>query len=176
MTPSDLFIELDKALHSRQSFDCGSAELNGFIQQYAARHRAAGISRTMVLPSAEVDETGKSDICCYYTLSHSEIKRETLPERAAKRLPHYPIPVMLIAQLAVHNQCQGQGLGKVALIRSLRHCLDVNALLPSFAVIVDALEDGVQEFYKQYGFQVLCEHQGRTRLYLSMKTVEQLFA
>ena len=174
MIPSDLFIELDKTKHDRQSFDCGSAELNDFIQQYAARHRNAGISRTMVLLSKTL-EGGKASICSYYTLSHAEIKRETLPERVAKKLPLYPVPVMLIAQLAVHEQCKGQGLGKITLIRSLRHCLDVNLLLPSFAVIVDALEDGVQAFYKQYGFQFLCEHQGRTRLYLPMKTIEQLF-
>ena len=44
------FVELDKLIHDRKSFDCGRDELNAFLSGSAARHREAGISRTMVLP------------------------------------------------------------------------------------------------------------------------------
>lgn len=172
MTPSSYFVELDKAIHDRKSFDCGTKELNEFIQLFAARHREAGISKTMVLP----EKDKPSLLCAYYTLSHTEIKRQTLPPAASKKLPHYPVPVLLIAQLAVHISAQGQGLGKIALVRALRHCLEINIHLPSYAVIVDALDDGVQRFYEQYGFKELDHHNGRVRLFLPMKTVEQLFS
>ena len=125
----------------------------------------------MVLPSKE-DE---ANICAYYTLSHAEIERRNLPDKLAKKLPHYPIPVMLIAQLAVHTEAQGHGPGKVSLIKALQHAYDVNLHLPSYAVVVDALDDGVQGFYEQYGFQVLDTHNSRIRLFLLMKTVAQLF-
>lgn len=171
MTPSSKFVELDKAIHNRRSFDCGTDELNLFLHQFAARHRAAGISMTMVLPTKE-DE---ADICAYYTLSHTEIERQTLPRSVAKKLPHYPIPVILIAQLAVHQQSHGQGLGKITLIRALKHAYDINGHLPSYAVVVDALEDQVQGFYEQYGFAVLDTDNHRKRLFLSMKTVAKLF-
>jgi len=174
MIPSSLFVELDTALHERKGFDCGKDELNEFISQSAARHRDAGISKTMVLPAVDKCD-GKQGICSYYTLSHTEIKRDTLPATLAKKLPHYPIPVMLIAQLAVHRQTQGQGLGKITLIRALRHCLAINSHLPSYAVIVDALDEAVEAFYEQYGFEKLDQHNGRARLYLPMKTVVQLF-
>jgi hypothetical protein len=169
--PSSKFVELDKRLHDRKSFDCGTAELNLFLQNFAIRHRTAGVSKTMVLP----DEQGKQ-ICSYYTLSHAEIKRETLPQSQAKKLPHHPIPVLLIAQLAVHIETQGHGLDKVTLVRALHHCLDINVHLPSAALVVDALDDGVQTFYEQYGFKPLHKHDGtRTRLFLPMKTVAQVF-
>lgn len=170
MSPSDTFVELDKSVHERKAFDCGNEELNKFLHEFAVRHREAGISKTMLLTASE-DE---SQICCYYTLTHSEIKRETLPKPLAKKLPFYPIPVMLIAQLAVHKYAQGQGLGKVTLIRALEHAYEINKHLPSFAVIVDALDDGVEGFYAQYGFQKLDIHGHRTRMFLPMKTVEQL--
>jgi GNAT superfamily N-acetyltransferase len=170
--PGSRFVELDKERHDRSSFDCGVEELNIFLQQSAARHKEAGISLTMVLP-AQDDSTG---ICAFYTLCHTEIERQTLPPTLAKKLPRYPVPVLLIAQLAVHEQAQGQGLGKITMIRALRHCLEINAHLPSYAVVVDALEQSVQGFYTQYGLQVLDTYRQRARLFLPMKAVERLFA
>lgn len=172
MTPSISFIELDKSVHDRKSFDCGAKELNSFLWQYAVRHKEAGISKTMVLPAKD----NEADICAYYTLSHTEIERMSLPEKLAKKLPHYPIPVMLIAQLAVHKAAQGYGLGKVSLIRALQHAYEVNLHLPSYAVVVDAIDVAVQGFYEQYGFQVLDTDNHSARLFLPMKTAAQLFA
>ena len=172
MTPSSQFVELDKTIHDRKSFDCGAEELNLFLQQFAARHRAAGISMTMVLAAKE----NEADICAYYTLSHTEIKRQTLPTSVAKELPHYPIPVMLVAQLAVNKEVQGQGLGKITLIRALHHASEINKHLPSYAVVVDALDNQVQGFYEQFGFTALDTQNHRKRLYMSMQTVVQLFS
>ena len=172
MTPSFQFVELDKAVHDRKSFDCGVEELNLFLQQLAARHRAGGISMTMVLPAKE----NKADICAYYTLSHTEIKRQTLPKSVAKKLPHYPIPVMLIAQLAVNQEVQGQGLGKITLVRALQHAGEINEHLPSYAVVVDALDNQIQGFYERFGFAALDAHSHRKRLYMPMQTVVQLFS
>ena len=50
------FIELEKAIHDRASFDCGEVELNEFIRTKAAKHMTAGISRTMVLRCAKTSE------------------------------------------------------------------------------------------------------------------------
>lgn len=171
MTPASAFVALDKSRHDRQFFDCGTEKLNHFLQQFAVRHRDAGISKTMVLPSQE-DE---GSICAFYTLSHTEIQRRSLPQPLAKKLPRYPIPVMLIAQLAVHIKAQGHGLGKITLARALNHAYEVHLHLPSYAVVVDALNDDVQTFYQQYGFQVLDTDNSHTRLFLPMKTVAQLF-
>lgn len=170
MIPASRFVELDKSIHERNSFDCGQKEVNGFLHYFAAKHRKAGISKTMVLPSADI----QSGICAFYTLSHTEINRRTLPHSISRKLPQYPVPVMLVAQLGVHKEAQGLGLGKVTLIRALRHCYEINEHLPSYAVVVDALDEKAQRFYEQYGFEVLVTHNARTRLYLPMKIVAQL--
>ena len=172
MIPSSQFVELDKVVHDRKSFDCGAQELNLFLQQFAVKHRTAGISMTMVLPAKE----SKADICAYYTLSHTEIKRQTLPKSVAKKLPYYPIPVMLIAQLAVNKKARGQGLGKITLIRALQHAGEINEHLPSYAIVVDALDNQVQGFYESFGFTALDTHNHRKRLYMTMQTVVQLFS
>ena len=72
------FVELDKSVHDRLSFDCGEVELNEFIQRRAARHMEAGVSTTMVLPASGVLPNGKYPICAFYTIAPSSIARETL--------------------------------------------------------------------------------------------------
>lgn len=171
MIPGGQFFELDKTVHNRNTFDSGAGELNLFLQRYAARHRSAGISMTMVLPAA--DDT--TQICAYYTLSHTGIKRQSFPQPDAGKLPHYPVPVILIAQLAVHRKLQGRGFGKITLIRALRHAYEINEYLPSFAVVVDVLDEKVRGFYEQYGFGLLEIQNHRNRLFISMKTVARLF-
>lgn len=169
------FVELDKSLHDRNSFDSGEEELNVFIKTKAAKHMAAGISRMMLLPAASPLPDGKYPICAFYSITPSSIKRETFPAALVKRLPHYPVPVFLIAQLAVHSEFHGKGLGKITLVKALEYLWEINAHMRAFAIIVDCLNDGAQAFYAKYGFEVLCEHNGRARMFLPMKTVGQLF-
>lgn len=175
MSWSKAFEELSKSKHDRDSFDCGESELNTFIQTQAAKHMQAGISRTMVLPSTAPLLNQKYPICAFYSVAPSSICRETLPASLAKKLPHYPVPVFLLAQLAVHKEFHGSGLGKVSLIKALEYLWGVNAHMRAYAIVVDCLTDSAQSFYQKFGFQVLCEQNGRVRMFLPMKTVGQLF-
>lgn len=169
------FVELDKGIHDRESFDCGKNELNDFIWTKAAKHRKLQISKTMLLPGSDSLDNGKYPICAFYAVSAATVHRENLPNDLAKKLPYYPIPVFLIAQFAVHNDCRGQGLGKITLIEALKDLANVEPYLPSYAVIVDCLDRDAETFYQKYGFHDLCVHNGRARKFLPMGTVKQLF-
>lgn len=176
MSWSKTFEELSKSKHDRNSFDCGENELNTFIQTQAAKHMQAGISRTMVLPGTAPLLNQKYPICAFYSVAPSSIRREALPAELAKKLPHYPVPVFLLAQLAVHKEFHGSGLGKVSLIKALEYLWNVNTHMHAYAVVVDCLTLPAEGFYHKFGFQVLCEHNGRVRMFLPMKTVGQLFS
>ncbi len=169
------FVKLDKSVHDRASFNCGEVELDEFIQKRAAKHMDAGISTTMLLPASEVLPNGKYPICAFYTIAPSSITRETLPASLKRKLPHYPIPVFLIAQMAVHSSCKKQGLGKITLIKALKNLWDINNHIRAYAVIVDCLNTKIEGFYSQYDFKVLDRNEGRTRMLLSMQTVGMLF-
>lgn len=170
-----MFVQLNKQLHDRSSFNCGESELNNYLHKHASRHMSAGVGYTLVLPSIEANSSGRKDICAFFTVAPSSIRRNDLPERNAKQLPHYPVPVFLLAQLAVHTECQGRGLGKITLIRALEHLSRVRSVLPAYAVIVDCLNDSAKRFYLRFGFRNLTASHGRTRLFLPMKTVNQIF-
>ena len=172
MNPSSFFVELDKSVHDRKSFDCGEEELNRFLQQFAARNRIAGTSKTIVLPAIE----NKSIICAWYTLAHGSVDKHTLPRAMTKRLSNYPVPIMLIAQLAVHREMQGQGLGTRTLIDALSRAYEIDSYLPYWAVIVDALNDNAQKFYESFGFQAIGNQSHRVRLFLPMTRVKEIVA
>lgn len=167
------FIELNKSIHDRKSFDCGEEELNDFLKTKAAKHMEQGISKTFVLVDNKISKP-KKEILAFYTITSQTISRETFKKH---NYPHYPIPVFLIAQLAVDKTQQGKGMGEVTLIKALEHLLDTRKYMEAVAVTVDCLNINAEEFYKRYGFEYLDTSQsGRKRLYIPMKTLEVLFA
>ncbi|MEE8373756.1 MAG: GNAT family N-acetyltransferase [Dehalococcoidia bacterium] len=175
MNWADEFVELDRTIHDRASFDCGEAELNAFIRTHAAKHMEAGVSTTMLLAASTPLSDGKYPICAFYTIAPSSIARETLPEARSKELPHYPVPVFLLAQMAVRLECHGYGLGKITLIKALGHLWKINSSLRGYAIIVDCLNKNAEQFYSKYDFQVLDDGSSRTRMFIPMDTVEMLF-
>ena len=168
------FVELDKKAHCRESFDCGDKELNSFIKERAANQAESKVNKTYVLPAGETQADGKAPICAFYTISISTIRRESLPKEHAKKLPAYPVPAILIAQLAVDQKHQKKRLGELTLVAALRKINDVVQLLPACAMIVDCHNDR-SSFYTQYGFLFLEEHNGKARLFLPMAQVGALF-
>ena len=81
------------------------------------------LSRTWVLPIDSEDQAPqKTKISAYYTLASSTVMREEIP--SSKRLPGYPVPIVLLARLAVDEQFQGERLGEKTLISALQKSVD----------------------------------------------------
>jgi predicted GNAT family N-acyltransferase len=170
------FHPLDTEIHDRKSFYCSKSELNHFLQRDARRCQDAQISRTQILPSLEKLPNDKFGICAFYTISPTSMSSsDELPNQLIEKIPRYPIPLFLIAQLAVHEKCKSNGLGGVTLLRALEYLLKASQTMPARAVIVDCLDQSASAFYRHYGFTDLCEHNGRERLYLPMETIIKQF-
>mgnify|MGYP005864169857 CR=1 FL=1 len=164
----------DKNLHDLKSFDCGKPGMNTFLAKNAVKHNKLGLSRTFVLPGTtpEITKAGQAPVAAYFTLTNSNVLRQEIP--AEKSLPRYPIPVILLARLAVDSRYKGKGLGSKTLVYALRKAAALSkAGLPAFGVILDVLDDDALRFYQHFeSFKPFTDDP--MRLYISMKTVEQL--
>ena len=78
--------------------------------------------------------------------------------------------------MAINIEYQGTGLGKITLIKALEYLWQVNSQMTAYAIVVDCINNNVKQFYKKYGFETLCDHNGKTRMYLPMNVVKSLFA
>ena len=140
-------IEALQGSHDQSRFDCGSEALDRYIRRQASRDARRNVSRVFV---ALPEESNK--VAGFYTLSAGSIERNALPEKQAKRLPRYPVPVALLGRLAVDRRWSGQGLGSALLADVLRRVVRASAALAVYAVVVDAKDEQAQAFYEHFGF------------------------
>lgn len=159
----DLAIELLTEKHDRVSFNCGEPSLNEYLQRFARQNAELFLGRTYVLVVP-----GQKRIEGYYTISSGLVARQDLPE---KRLPRYPVPIVLMGRLAVDRKAQGQGFGELLLQDALKRSAQLAEHLGIYAVVVDALNEQARSFYGKYGFSGTVDDP--MRLYLPIKKVLQ---
>ncbi len=169
----------DSRRHDRSQFDCGSSDLNHYLQKLANQHAKKGISRTYVAVDADVVEFGRSDpaaqnptVAGYYSISSGAISFTDLPETLAARFPRYPVPVVLIGRLAVDSAYRGRGLGGILLIDALKRIDALSQQLGIVAVVVDAKDNNARQFYEHHGFSSLTDNP--TKLILPLVTARNL--
>jgi GNAT superfamily N-acetyltransferase len=136
--------KLDRG-HVVEAFDCGHEELNRYISRFALNNQSAGSAQTYV---AIAD--GK--VVGYYSLAVGAVANAQAPARMAKGLARHPVPVMLLARLAVENEAKGRGLGAALLHDALARTLQAADIAGIRAVIVHAKDDEGRRFYEHFDF------------------------
>jgi GNAT superfamily N-acetyltransferase len=154
--------------HQRDDFDCGEEPLNRYLRQYASQHQKKNIGRVYVAV-----EVGQPKVLVYYTLTNGSVAFASVPK--AKGLPReYPIPVILLARLAVDHSMRGQGLGAALLFDALKRAAEVAEVSAAYAVIVDALHEQAKRFYLHYEFEESLDDP--LRLFLPLSDIRALLA
>jgi GNAT superfamily N-acetyltransferase len=161
---------LDSKKHSRSAFSCGNESLDNYIRKQASQDLKKNVATIFVLI-----DSPNAEIIAYYTLSSYTVDITNLDETFAKGIPRYPLlPATLLGRLAVDNNFQGQGLGKVVLIDAFKKVLDATKQVASLALVVEAIDEDAIRFYQKYGFQQFKQHPNR--LYLSMKSIASVLS
>lgn len=132
--------------HDVSQFDCGKhASLTDWLKRFARMNQASGDTRTYVVHRA-------LSVMGYYSLAPGSVSRKEATSRAGRSAPE-PIPIVLLARLAVDQQEQGQGLGSALLKDALQRAFAGAEIIGGRAVLVHAIDDDAAAFYRKYGFE-----------------------
>jgi GNAT superfamily N-acetyltransferase len=139
-------IEPLQASHAMEGFECGDAALERFLIRFALANQRARASRTYVLRA-------RDDVVGFHTLVVGEVSPEQAPERIRKGLARHPIPLMVLARLAVAVEHQGRGLGAALLKDAIGRTLAAAEIAGIRALVVHAKDERALSFYAHVGFQ-----------------------
>jgi GNAT superfamily N-acetyltransferase len=131
--------------HAVEAFDCGAEPLNTFLKRFALSNQSAGAAQTYVATNGE-------RVIGYYSLSAASVEYAEAPERLRKGLARHPIPVILLARLAVDHTWQGKGLGAALLLDALRRTLSAADVVGMRAIMVHAKDEAARRFYEHFDF------------------------
>jgi GNAT superfamily N-acetyltransferase len=111
-------------------------------------------------------------IAGYYTLSSTSVEIAELPAQTARKLPRYPlVPATLLGRLAVDRRHQGKGYGRYLLADALYRAS--RSEIASFAVVVDAKDEGARRFCERESFLPLLDQP--MKLFRPMADIKQLY-
>jgi len=134
------------AADSVSSFDCGNPALNQFLQRYALVNQKANSSQTYVCCKA-------GEVVGFYSLAVGSAEPEEAPARVMKGMPRHPVPVMILARLAVDNAYQGMGLGAALLKDALLRTMQAADIAGIRTLLVHAKDDAARSWYEGWGFE-----------------------
>ncbi|WP_135451138.1 GNAT family N-acetyltransferase [Tabrizicola caldifontis] len=135
------------ASHDVDGFDCGKEPLDRFLQRHALVNQKAGSAQTYVVCRGEQRVAG------YYSLAVGAVEHAEAPGRVSKGLARHPIPVMLLARLAIGRAEQGKGLGKALLKDALLRTAQAADIAGIRALLVHAKDDEARAWYEQFDFE-----------------------
>ena len=150
--------------HDRGVFDCGDEALNQFLNRHARQSHEKGGAKTYLAVSENNEK-----VLGYYSLSPASIAYERAPEVIKRGLARHDVPVFRLGRLAIDLSVQSQGLGGQLLLAAGRRCLLVAAQVGGVALLIDAKNERVAEWYANYGAVPLLD--AHLSLLLPFKTI-----
>jgi GNAT superfamily N-acetyltransferase len=140
-----LQIEKLHRTHNVEQFTCGQPELDRFLVRHALQAQQSNSSQTYVAVSGD-------EVAGFYTIVAGEVQHAQAPERVVKGMSRHPIPLLVLARLAVHVNAQGRGVGSGLLLDALGRTLQVADVIGVRALAVHAKDDRAVAFYRHFGF------------------------
>lgn len=135
--------------HQVADFHCGESALDEWLKRHAMASQASEAARVFVV-------TGQADssVLAYYALAAAQVSPEEATTRALQGQPRTrPLPALLLARFAVHEDHQRVGLGRALLRDVLIRCVGAADVVGARVVLVHAKTEAARNWYVQQGFQ-----------------------
>ena len=149
-----------RPVHRTDEFACGEAVLDEWLKRRALANQFSGASRTFVV--ADMDHR----VHGYYALAAGAVAHQLATSNVRRHMPD-PVPVMVLARLAVDRRAQGIKLGASLLQDAVNRAVSVSQSAGVRALLVQAINDRAKQFYEHYGFAVSPAHPMTLMLRLS---------
>jgi len=134
------------AHHRVEAFDCGKPALTDWLLRHARQAQGSGSARTFVCCDGD-------RVAGYYSLTVGQIDTLEAPERVRKGMGQYPIPVIILARLAVDRDHQGRGLGWSLLQDAILRAVAVSEQAGTRALLTHPIDADAEAFYRRFGFE-----------------------
>lgn len=139
----------EPARHDTSGFQSGHEALDRWLERYAGQSERRDAARTFVI-------SGDGRVIGYYALLAGELDHDEATGQIRKGMSrYYPIPVAILARLAVDRRHQNRGLGAILLRDALRRVVLASEQLAIRAVVVHAIDESAAGFYAHFGFRAL---------------------
>lgn len=148
--------------HDLSHFDCGNISLSDWLRKKALKNQISGASRTFVV-------CDNNRVIAYYSLAAGSIEHKYVGSRMKRNQPD-PIPVVILARLAVDITYQKQGLGLGLVKDAIQKILRAAESIGIRAILVHAIDDAAKAFYENKCGFTPSEFQERT-LMISLKDI-----
>ena len=144
-------VEVLRADHQRNEFECGDVDLDRYFKTQVTQDVRRHVAHCFVA----VNSLGQ--VAGYYTLAAASVLLSDLPQSLAKKLPRYPtVPVAKMGRLAVSQSAQHVGLGSALLADALTRVFQAD--VAAYAMVVDAKHQEAALFYEKHGFKQFSSH------------------
>ena len=131
--------------HLLEQFDCGNPSLNEWLLRHARQAQSSGSAKTFVVSDDNI-------VIGYFSLTVGQVETYEAPERIRRGMGQYPIPVVILARLAVSINHQSLGIGVGMLQDAIRRTLMISEQVGIRALLTHPIDDRASNFYERFGF------------------------
>lgn len=130
--------------HDLSAFSCGEETLDDWLRRRAGKNERIGASRTYVVCE-------ECRVAAYYSLAVGSVEHKFSPGSVRRNMPD-PVPVMILARLAVDTRYAGRNIGTALVRDAVLRTLHASHIAGIRALMVHALHERATEFYANRGF------------------------
>jgi GNAT superfamily N-acetyltransferase len=131
--------------HQLDSFACGEPSLDDWLNRRARANQTSGASRTYVVCDNE-------RVVAYYALASGAVATNAVPGRFRRNMPD-PIPIVILARLAVDHTWHGRGLGRALFRDAAQRVVHAADAIGIRGIVVHAISEEARRFYLALGFE-----------------------
>lgn len=125
----------------RSSFTCGAPELDDWFRRFAYENQRANNAITYV-------STDGNAVCGYYSITVSAVEKSVAPGKFDNPSDPRQLPCILLARLAVSEQCRGSGLGAGLFGDSLKRAALLSESVGARALLIHGRDEQAKAFYE----------------------------